>query len=98
MGSGVAHQGVEAWNAGIPVIFGEELPIDEDLQIFVLLFEIDGDVGGKGNSREQGEGESKVERAHGVREEVKQGDPSEGRRNADCFPARFGPTCPPEER
>lgn len=54
MGSGVAHQGVEAWNAGIPVIFGEELPIDEDLQIFVLLFEIDGDVGGKGNSREQG--------------------------------------------
>ena len=53
VGAGVAHQGIEAWNAGISVILGEELPVDEHLQVFVLLFEIDGDTGGKGNSREQ---------------------------------------------
>jgi hypothetical protein len=29
---------------------------------------------------------------------VKQGDLPGGRRNADCFAARSGPTCSPKER
>lgn len=69
----MAHQGIETWNAGISVIFSEELAIDEHFQVFVFLFEIDGDPGRKGNSKEQDEGESKVERAHGVRDRSEAG-------------------------
>lgn len=98
MGAGGAHQGVEAWNPGISVIFGEELPVYEHLQVCIILFKTNLNVGGNRSSREQCEGESKVESAHVVRAEVKQGDLPGGRRNADCFAARSGPTCSPKER
>jgi len=98
MGSGGAHQGVEAWNAGISVIFGEEFPVDEHLQVCVLLFKINLNVGRNRSSREQCEGESKIENTHVVRAEVKQGDLPGGRRNADCFAPLSGPTYPPKGR
>ena len=94
--AGGAHQGIEAGNPGVAMILGEEFSIDNDLQVPVLLLQVDLDVGGKRDRREEREGESEVESAHDVGQIVKQGGMPGGRRNADCFPLQSGSDCFPD--
>jgi len=45
--AGGAHQGIEAGDPGVSMVFGEEVSIDDDLEVLVLLLQVDLDVGGK---------------------------------------------------
>ena len=94
----MAHQGIETWNAGISVIFSEELAIDEHFQVFVFRLRLMVTPAKRETVKSRMRAKVRLSVRMALGTEVKQGDLSGGRRNADCFGARFGPRWVREER
>lgn len=53
--AGRADQGVKARNAGVGAVFGEELPVDEHLEVVPGASELEGGMEGEAQQERQGE-------------------------------------------